>query len=375
MYKFLKRLVADFFRIFLGVKTNQLTGYAFIVHPRDINDVTSNIPFLKLLPRSLVLKLFYRLWPFTVSGIYGLKSTRTGQAIPGWVIGVPMFAHQMMESRQLARKRISQAVRLARHKGAKVIGLGALTGSLTEGGAGMTKSGETLVTAGRAYTAFVVKSYVDDALQRFELQPESITIAVVGAAGGVGRAVTKLLLRESYRRIILVDLERKLESILEHQTPTHVELTHKISAVKEADIIITVTNAPEAVVTSDDIKPGAIIIDDAQPSDISPEVINSRDDIIVIEAGVITTGGGIKVGTNFRLANKDEIYCCLGEVMAIAANDWAGEYQPHNITPEVIDDISTLSKQTGFKLAPYQAFGKMVSPAQIARVKEIIKSR
>src|SRR5690606_33775952 len=106
-------------------------------------------------------------------------------------------------------------------------------------------------------------------------------------------------------------------------------------------------------VKSDDIKPGAIIIDDAQPSDISPEIIKTRKDIVVIEAGVIAAGTGLRIGTNFRLANKNEIYCCLGEVMCIVASGDGGVgYKPDEITPELVRKFSEIGGRIGFSLAP-----------------------
>ena len=136
-------------------------------------------------------------------------------------------------------------------------------------------------------------------------------------------------------------------------------------------MIITVTNAPEAVIKSEDVKPGAIIIDDAQPSDISPELIKTRNDVIIIEAGVIAAPN-IKVGTNFRLANKDETYCCLGEVMSIAASEWISEYEAGNITTDVVYKISQIAHKIGFRLAPYQTFGKLVHEERIEEIRNII---
>lgn len=349
-------------------------GFAFIVHPRGYGDIVSNIPFLKIFPRSLVIKLFPLLWPFKVSGIYGLKSQKTGEDIKGFVIGVPMLAHQMTENRITARKKIAQAIKLAENSGAKVIGLGALTGSIMEGGAGLSKKNNIIVTAGRAYTAYTIKFYVEDSIKRFNLNKNEITLAIVGAAGGVGKAVTRLLKEDSFKKIILIDLERKLDSVkTEHNGNINITITHQVRDVKEADIIVTVTNAPEAVIEPDDVKVGAILIDDAQPSDLSPELIKNRNDVIIIEAGVIKAPN-IKVGTNFRLANRDETYCCLGEVMSLAAFDWEGEYAPQDINPEIIYKIAKMASELGFKIAPYQAFGKIVSEIQIEKVKNIIQN-
>ncbi|MDP3800123.1 MAG: hypothetical protein Q8Q90_01735, partial [bacterium] len=158
-----------------------------------------------------------------------------------------------------------------------------------------------------------------------------------------------------------------------NSTNTEIAVSHKINDIKEADIIITVTNTPEAVIEPDDVKIGAILIDDAHPSDISPELIKTRNDVIIIEAGVIKAPN-IKVGTNFRLANRNETYCCLGEVMALTAFDWEGEYSPGDIKPEIVNEIAELATKIGFKIAPYQAFGKVVSEDQIEKVKNIIQN-
>lgn len=377
MFKLFWRMLEDLW-LAKFQKSKELRGFAFVVHPRDYGDVVSNLKFLKKIPRSWIIRYFSMMWPFTLSRITGVKSLVDGRELPGWVIGVPIFAHEMMENREGARRKISRGIRLAKSRGAKIVGLGGLTGSITEGGAGLYKVNGVSVTAGRAYTAFVVKSYVDDVVQKYGLNKADLSIAVVGAAGGVGTAVSRLVLKENYKKIYLIDLERKLHHVFDEHGLNNVpsvEITHLIGKVREADIIVTVTNAPEAVVENDDIMPGTIIVDDAQPSDISKEIIDSRRDILVIEAGVLTAHDSIRTGTNFRLANKDEIYCCLGEVMAVAASDWEGEYQPREISPELIAQISHMATGMGFKLAPYQAYGKMVPQEQIDAVGSIIKEK
>ena len=73
-----------------------------------------------------------------------------------------------------------------------------------------------------------------------------------------------------------------------------------------------------------------------------------------------------------RLANKNETYCCLGEVMSLAASNWSSEYSAGNITSEIIYEIADIANEIGFKIAPYQAFGKIVSELQTEKIKQII---
>ncbi len=377
MFTFLLHILKSFLLIFIPTG-KKLTGFAFVVHPRDYNDVVANVRPLRALPKWLVMKWLHLLPPFTISKIKGVVSLADKTPLTGWVIAIPMSAHKMLERRKLVRRKIQQAIRLAKHLGVRVVGLGGMTGSMTEGGAGLSEKNGMVVTAGRAYTSFVVKSYVDDAIARLELQKKDLCIAIVGAAGGVGSAVTKLILGEQFKRVILIDLERKLDiarEIIKDLPEGTVELTHKISAVSEADIIVTATNAPEAVVASDDIQPGTIIVDHAEPSDISLAIIEARKDILVIEAGVLKAHSSISVGTDFRLANKGELFCCLTEAMAIAASDWHIRYEPRNITPELISKIASIATEMGFRLAPYQAYGRMISEEQIQNVKQIAQNR
>src|SRR3989338_11638725 len=108
--------------------------FAFIVHPRSTYDAVNKFFFLKFLPKPVVNLFLRHLWPITSTKINGLKSLEKGENINGWILGVPLTPRQMIENRTLAKKRILQAVKLAEKKGAKIVGLGGLTGSLTEGG-------------------------------------------------------------------------------------------------------------------------------------------------------------------------------------------------------------------------------------------------
>lgn len=60
------------------------------------------------------------------------------------MIGVPLTPKQMTENRNLAKKRILQAVKLAEKKGVTIIGLGGLIASVTEGGTYILKKNHTV---------------------------------------------------------------------------------------------------------------------------------------------------------------------------------------------------------------------------------------
>lgn len=105
-----------------------------MIHTRDWPDVQRKFRMARYLPRKWV-RLWCLYWPPVVfSEITGLKSKKTGKEIKGWLIGVPMTAKQLLERRDVAQKRIIQAIKKAEKLGAKIVGLGALTSPVTNGG-------------------------------------------------------------------------------------------------------------------------------------------------------------------------------------------------------------------------------------------------
>ena len=48
MFKFLFKILKDFYNIYFN-SADSLTGFAFIVHPRDYGDVVNNVRFLRFL--------------------------------------------------------------------------------------------------------------------------------------------------------------------------------------------------------------------------------------------------------------------------------------------------------------------------------------
>lgn len=362
----------------LNRKSRNRYAYAFLVHSRDISDVHRKYGFMKYLPDP-VLHFFTRYhWPVTVSNITGLRSRRSGESIAGFVIGIPMTARQMMENRSVALKRIIQASVLARKKGAKIIGLGALTSSLSKGGLDLLEKVEINITTGHAYTAYTVTNTLLKIAQLMDYEKTQITVAIVGAAGSVGSTSAQILAREGYKKLILVDVEKRAHyfdeltrKILEINPTVSIFSTHRIGEIKNADIIITATNAPEAVIKSDDLKSGAIVIDDAQPSDVSPEVLD-RDDVLVLDAGVVYTHG-INSNFNFGLKGRNDNFCCLAEVLILASEEWNDHFVINRASLELVDKIVALGKNHKFTIAHFQNTRQSILPDKLLKIKSIIK--
>jgi len=348
--------------------------FAFLIHSRDYTDVQRKFKIAKFLPKSWVEFWCLHWPPVVVSKITGLKD-KDGQECKGWLIGIPMTAKQMMENREMAKEKIIQAIKKAEKLGARIVGLGALTSSVTNGGEEIRDKVNIKITPGHAYTTFTVSSYVLKVISEFSLDKNDLILGVVGAAGSVGSSCLQYLATKEIKNFILIDLERKnprlqklTEKLKEINPQLQISVSHQIKDVKNADIVITATNAPEALVRPEDLKTNAIIVDDAQPSDISPEVAKERSDVLLIDGGVVATP---QMNTHFNmgLSNKNDIFCCLGETLIIAHSKIFNEYKAGQMDMALVDEFGKRGEALGFKLSSLQRFGKIHVKEHIGALK------
>ncbi len=212
--------------------------------------------------------------------IYGTK---------GYITGLTLTARQMMDlPRELVRKHIlDAAVFLQNEFGVDIIQLGALTTSVTEGGMWVVKQKEYkgFVNHGDSYTAAVTCQAVLKALQFFDRRSSDQVVAVVGAYGVIGEAVSKILVPSFHHAILIGRRKEKfkeLENCLTGDFETTVEMK-----TKEADIVVTATSHPDALLQSEHLAKDVIVVDVSQPPNLSLRVCEQRPDVHRIDGGLV----------------------------------------------------------------------------------------
>ncbi|XKT74272.1 MAG: hypothetical protein ACJKTH_02875 [Patescibacteria group bacterium UBA2163] len=369
-----------FLHIFPVYLRKEKYSYGFLIHPRDEQDIVTKYPLFSKVPKS-VIRFFARwYWPIVVTKVTGLKETDTNETIDGYIISIPLITTQILENRTLAIKRIRQAIELAKKMGVKIIGLGALTASVTKGGEDLTDIPNIFITTGHAYTGFNVTRNLFKLEEELCIDYKKDVVAIVGAAGSIGGISAELIARRGYHNILLIDVERKRDRVekvlkgLQEKYPRATFATHyNIAAIRDADFIIAATNAPEALITTELLKPGAVVIDDAQPSDVDYAVLES-DDVMAIEAGVVHTPG-ICSNFNLGLKNKFDNFCCMVEVLILASQKWESHFVIKRTTLEFVDKIAEWGKPLNFDVAQLQNRKELISHEKMQRIIQIRKNR
>ena len=350
-------------------------SFAFIVHSRGYKDIYRKFSFFRWIPKSMALFIMKHMWPITLSKVTGVTSVKDGREIKGYVLGITMTADQMLKDREYALRKIRQAVFLAKGKGVKIVGLGGLTSSLSKGGLDLLDI-PINITTGHAYTAFNVVQNLVKITDIFGIPKEKLKVAIVGAAGSIGSMSSALIAREGFSSIVLIDLKRKqsnfgeLAETLKNLNPNiNIEERDTVKDIKGCDFVITATNTAEALITKDIVEDGMVIIDDAQPSDIHPDVLK-MENVLVIEAGVVHTPG-IHSNFNYGLKNKTDNFCCMAELLILAAMEWDKHYVINRATLENIDHISDLGKKLDFTVASFQNFQESIPHDKIEHIKTL----
>jgi predicted amino acid dehydrogenase len=330
----------------------------------------------------VVIKLVNKLPPLIVSQITGLRSQDNNTEIKGCMISINLFPEEMLNNRELAIKKIIKSIKIAQRKGVRIVGLGGLTSSVTRGGLDLIDEIHNVhITTGHAYTAYNIIAILKIFLDKLQIPINKISVAIVGAAGSIGSSCAQILARDGIKRLLLIDIERKLERINTLLLPKLKELNKNLEVLvsnnlyllKKEYFIITATNAPEAVIRNDHLSSGTIILDDAQPSDVHPEVFDCED-VIVIEAGLVHTPN-IKTHFNFGFKDKYDNYSCLAEILVLASIDYKEHFVIHRANLEAIDKIKEWSKNLGFRPSEFQNFNGPIDEEKIKKVINLILKR
>ncbi len=358
-----------------------MNKFAFAIHPMDVKrDAARKFPLLKLAPLSFVEMLMTKIKPQVMGDVTGIVSA-TGARCEGWLLGCPLGPRQLLGQTglpiEVVYDKIAQTGELAASLGAKIIGLGAYTSVAGDAGISVAKRLEGIinVTSGNSYTVYTAVEGLLTAARKMEVEPLNSRVAIIGATGSIGAVCAKMLAPQVAAVSLLGRNVENLEKLRDeicsmpnNRAQVDVETDVK-SALRDADLILAVSAAGKELVFPEDLKVGAVVCDVARPRDVSKTVIEKRDDVLVIEGGVIDVPGPAKFHFNFGFP-EGTAYACMSETILMALE---GTFEPYTLGRELsierVLHIGELAQKHGFKLSGFRAFEKSVTDDVIAQVK------
>jgi fatty aldehyde-generating acyl-ACP reductase len=325
-----------------------MDNFAFIFHPLDPKrDVERKFPLLgKYLPIPAINFLSRFFPPLYISHITGVRSEATGKEVEGWFVACPFTPQRMvtLPPKTVYRKVIATA-HLAERLGAQLVGLGAYTSVVGDGGVTISRSVKVPVTTGDSYT---VASAVEAMKMAAEILAEDIPHIVL-----IGKRFDRL-----------AEVKVRCENV-----GAEVLVTDDLNTLRQADLVLTVTSAVDAIIQPQHLKPGAVVCDVARPRDVSKRVAEQRDDVLVFEGGLVEVPGPVDFHFNFGFPPKTS-YACMAETIALALE---GRYESYtlgkDLTVPQVKEMNEIARRHGFKLAGFRSFEHAVPDEEVERIR------
>jgi len=280
----------------------------------------------------------------------------------GFLVGIALTSKQIMEMpKEKVRNIILKSILYAQNElGCELVMLGALTAPATGAGMWLREKPEVKlnITTGNTFTAAIAIEGAKKAMDLAGMNKDNIKMAIVGAAGVIGEAVTKYFNEKDYNLILSERELERFERLKPYLKGNNYVLTDKISDIIEADIIVTATSHPEALIVPEYLKKNAIVVDVAEPSDVVEDIEERRPDVISIDGGRVKWD---RIDVKFNLGLPKNVgFACMTEGIMQALeedkNDYIGSVDMNHL-----EETVKWASKWGFSIADFTCFNKLIS--------------
>ena len=220
---------------------------------------------------------------------------------------------------------ILEGLEVAVARGASVIGLGALIAPATAGGARLVRhlpDGVTLTNT-NAYTAVLVQANVHEVAADLGLGSEA-QVAVIGATGSVGVPASRLLADDGFPLVLVGRTAERVRRHLGDLEGAYLEGKARMAAGLDSalgcDVVVLLTSDESARLTPDHVSPGAVVIDFAQPANVTPHAAAAfeRQGVTVVEGGIVHVPD-YWCSVDLGLADRADTTACVAEAYLFAS--------------------------------------------------------
>ena len=264
---------------------------------------------------------------------------------------------QALDDRDFFRVRhsIDKAIKVARFIGCDVITLGQYTSIVTLNATTLRLPHIGLAT-GNSYTIALALEAIGRAQLERGIDPAGVTLAVVGASGNIGQTCAEILAPRYSRTVLLgsnkPSAARRLAG-LQKRLP-RADIATDPAAVRQAQIVLAATNAPEPYLSAEHFVSGAIVCDLSVPAAVRPEVREERPDVLLMNGGIARLPFGESHGIPGFPLPAGQVYGCMGEALLLGLEGVRDATFTGTLPAENVFRLKAMAERHGFALAEYK---------------------
>jgi acetylornithine/succinyldiaminopimelate/putrescine aminotransferase/predicted amino acid dehydrogenase len=367
--------------------------FAFIVHLLDADSMrrfdASLAPFSDAELEGLKSRIteFIKPYPFGELTVRSADGRRT----EGELIALPHLPAELLAlSEDDAVALVQSAVDLAVERGAEVVGLAGFSSIVTFGGLALHAREGVRVTSGNSYTSWVAMQALEAACADQGVSLADRTVAVVGATGAIGHALS-LLCAERAAELILIgnpqvadasvgrlrlvaeDCERHVRALAaagrKFRPGTFAErVLRRPAAAANADAgitvttdidqhlprahaVLTATNAVLPFISARHLRKGALVCDISRPFNVAPDLGKERHDVRMVDGGLVQAPEGSVLELLEEPDRRNVLLACAAETIILALSGFRSEHLCGRLDPATIEDLGKVAASLGFSAA------------------------
>lgn len=289
--------------------------------------------------------------------------------VKGEIIALGITGKTMMEQPREAAKMVLDAVIFAQERGAELVALTSLTSSVTMKGEWLKRQPgvKVALTHGDTFASAVTLEGLEKIAFLMKRNLKEMVVAIVGAYGLIGSAIAKKLITMCKELILIGPNYNRLTFLYNSLPKGEAKITNstEIEEINRADIIVTATSNPGALITPSVLKGKKrkviyeVSVPPNVPKDTYLEIKKYYPDIIRIDGAMVVIPG-IDLGGEIPDVSKGTIYACWAEaIMQALENDT--EDHIGDIDFGYLDKTLLWERKYGFFHAPFSCFGEIIS--------------
>ena len=356
------KIVSERYLSFKKGTSRDISGFAIIGHPYNLNNLIRYLKYLKpqFRPpsREFLSKIYELVPPYVMYDIEDFRS-KAGVEGHGLVIVSTFVPDMLAVDIDRVFNKVVDACHVAELHHIGIAALGGFTSIAGERfGNELRNRVQIPLTTGNTFTVFLALEGVRRASKLMGINLSQAKVCVIGGTGDIGGGCAKILAEEVKQVTITGRNPEKLEralQLLREVNGCEVRGTlDNQSAVKDADVVIAAASVTNSIIDIKSFKRGSVICDLAYPKNIS-YISCDRDDIFIFSGGLTETPAEINLGFEIGLPSQRTLYGCFAEaiLLDLERRYESFSYGTGNITREKVSEIKRISDRHGFQLSPF----------------------
>ena len=299
-----------------------------------------------------------------VDELPGLVSP-TGAESEGRLYEIPMDAYAILEEASVAMEYMERAVQMAVDWGAKIVGLGSMTGVVGGQGTYLAKEAPVPVTTGNSLTVYAAVENLICACSEAGMDLARETVAVVGIPGSIATAAARLLAPRCRSLVLVARRQATRSSRIADELDAELLLDIP-EALRRARVVFSATSSGSCI-EQGWLRPGTLVTDVAVPTDVkgnAPE----RDDVLILTGGLSRVPGTMPMDSTYLWFHHGMVPSCLAETTVLGLEGRTECFSlGRDLKPERIEEIGRLACKHGFTFSHLYSFGVPLTESALVR--------